>query len=219
VEEPGEIVTLLWPAPGRELVLPREGWRFPPGVAEAQHCRNYTVRRYDPAAGELDIDFVVHGDHGPASRWAAAAAPGDSVGYAGPRTHWTADPAADWTLLIADETGLPALAAIAETLPPGHPAIAVVEVADAREEQPLPSRADLEVRWLHRDGAPAGPSARLEDAVRALALPPGRGRAWGAGEAHAVRGVRRYLCAEAGLGAAAVSVLGYWKHRLTAEWE
>ena len=37
--------------------------------------RSYTARRQDPAAGEVEIDFVLHGD-GPAAAWAAAAAPG-----------------------------------------------------------------------------------------------------------------------------------------------
>src|SRR6185312_3698850 len=84
VEEPGEIVTLLWPAPGADLVLPEVGWRFPPGVADAQHARNYTVRFWEPDTHLLDIDFVLHGDHGLASRWAAAVRPGDPLGFAGP---------------------------------------------------------------------------------------------------------------------------------------
>src|SRR4051812_30537853 len=155
VEEPGEILTLLWPAPGRELVLPGAGWRFPPGVADAQHARNYTVRGFDAAAGELHVDVVLHGDHGHAARWAAAAAPGDTVGFAGPRVHWTTDPDADWSLLVADETGLPAVAAIAETLPADRPAIAVLEVAGAAEERPI--APGVEVHWIHRL-RPPGPS-------------------------------------------------------------
>jgi len=217
VEEPGEIVTLLWPAPGEELVLPGAGWRFPPGVADAQHARNYSVRACD--GDELSIDFVLHGDHGRASRWASAARPGDRVGIAGPRVHWAGEPHGDWTLLVADETGLPALAAIAETLPASQPAVALVEVEDARAQQPLACRADLELRWLHRGGAAPGTTTLLADAVRELELPPGRGRAWGGGEALAMRDVRRHLRGERALPAADVDVLGYWKHRNTASWD
>jgi len=59
----------------------------------------------------------------------------------------------------------------------------------------------------------------LADAVDALALPAGDGRAWGGGEALATRRVRRHLREARGLPAAAVSVLGYWKHRDTEGWE
>jgi NADPH-dependent ferric siderophore reductase len=215
VEEPGEIVTLLWPAPGRDLVLPSGGWRFPPGVAEAQHARNYTVRRRRP--GELDVDFVVHGDHGRASRWASAARPRHTVGFAGPRTHWTrpADPA--WSLLVADETGLPALAAIVETLPAGHRALAVIEVADPGEEQAISSRADVDLHWRHRNGAPAGTTTLLPDTVSALDLPDGPGLVWGGGEAFAMRGVREQLGGRQQTTGS--RVLGYWKHRHTRDWD
>lgn len=219
VDEPGEIVTLLWPAPGRELVLPERGWRFPPGVADTQHARNYTARRWDTVAGELTVDLVVHGDHGLASRWGATARPGDTVGFAGPRVHWVARPQCAWSLLVADETGLPALAAIAEELPAGHRAIAVVEVADADEELELRTACDLELRWLHRDGAPAGTTTLLRDAVRELALPAGPGCAWGGGEARAMRDVRRHLRDERALDACDVRLLGYWKLRDADPWD
>lgn len=219
LEEPGEIVTLIWPEPGGEPVLPALGaWRFPAGAPE-QHARNYTVRSHDPAAATLDVDFVVHGDHGTASRWAAAARPGDRIGYAGPRPHWaSADDGAAWTLLVADETGLPALAAIAETLPSHHRIIALVEVADASERQPLHSDARLDAHWVHRDGAEPGVSRVLADAARTVALPDGRGRVWGAGESDAMRAVREVLRDERGLPREAMRVLGYWKHDSTKEW-
>jgi NADPH-dependent ferric siderophore reductase len=219
IDEPGEIVTLLWPAPDRDLVLPRAGWRFPPGVADAQHARNYTVRRWEPAARELVVDFVLHGDHGLAARWAAGAGPGASVGFAGPRVHWTGARRGDWTLLVADETGLPALAAIVETLPAGHPVTALVEVTDAEDELPLETAAALDVRWLHRGAAPPGSTTLIADALRTLDLPAGTGRAWGGGEAAAMRDVRTHLRAERRLEAGAMSVLGYWKHRDTDSWD
>lgn len=37
--------------------------------------RTYTVRRFDAATQELTIDFVDHGDNGPASRWATTLVP------------------------------------------------------------------------------------------------------------------------------------------------
>lgn len=219
VQEPGEIVTLLWPEEGHELVLPEEGWRFPAGVAQRQHARNYTVRRWEPGSAQIDVDFVVHGDHGRASRWASSAEPGAEVGFAGSRMHWVSDVNADWTLLVADETGLPALAAIVETLPTGHEAIALIEVDSREEELPIESAASLGVRWLHRDGVPPGATSLLADAVRRVELPEGSGRGWGGGEARSMRDVRDHLRDDRGLRPEAVHVLGYWKHESTPNWE
>lgn len=213
VEQPGEIITLGWCDAGEELVLPQRGWRFPVGARE-QHWRNFTVRAYRPEAAELDVDFFLHGDVGRASAWATRATPGDTVGFAGPRLHW--EPAADagWSVLAADETGLPALLAILETLPPGHRAIALAEVHDDDERQAAATEADVDLRWLSRDGRPPGTTTLLADAAARLALPDGPGQAWGGGEALAMRGVRDALRA-AGLPRAAMGILGYWKHRLT----
>ena len=155
VEQPGEIVTLGWPAPGRELVLPRTGWRFPPGN-EDQHWRNYTVRSIDPARSQIDIDFFLHGDAGRAAAWAERAQVGDAIGFAGPRLHWKGGNHADWSLLVADETGLPALLAILETLPAGHRTTALAEVSDNTERQEVETAADVDLHWLVRGGRPPG---------------------------------------------------------------
>ena len=188
-------------------MLPRGGWRFPRGTRE-QHWRNYTVRRHEPGRAEVEIDFALHGDPGQATRWAAEARPGDRVGFAGPRTHWERDPAADWSLLVADDTGVPAALAILESLPAGHRAIALLEVADDRERQPIVTPADVEARWLSREGRPPGTTTLLPDAAREVDLPPGRGRVWGAGESRAMRRVRDHV--RRGRGLENVNVLGYW---------
>jgi NADPH-dependent ferric siderophore reductase len=211
VEQPGEILTLGWPAADRPLVLPERGWRFPAGTVE-QHWRNFTVRRIDPDQARLDVDFVLHGDGGRASEWAEWAVPGDAVGFAGPRTHWEREPDADWTLLVADETGLPALLAILETLPPGHPVIAVGEITDLDERQHTVTAADAEVHWVVRGDRGPESAGLLAGFVEALPLPPGRGRAWGGGEALAMRAVRDHLLYLRGLPSEATRILGYWKH-------
>jgi NADPH-dependent ferric siderophore reductase len=211
IEQPGEIITLGWPADGEPLVLPAVGWRFSAGVPE-QHWRNFTVRDYAPHRATIDIDFFLHGDVGRASAWAGRARVGDEVGFAGPRTHWEPDPAATWSLLVADETGVPAQMAILETLPKGHRAIAIAEVADHAERQAVSSAADVEVHWATRNGEAPGTSRVLIETLRGLSLPRTRGQVWGGGEALAMRDVRRHLQLAHPAAGASMRILGYWKH-------
>ncbi|WP_405145004.1 SIP domain-containing protein [Sphaerisporangium sp. NBC_01403] len=210
VEEPAETITLIWPAAGAdEVVLPElKRWRFPE-TAGRQHAVNLTVRRYDRAAGLVTLDFFLHVDDGPASRWARDAVPGDQVGFAGSRVHWVTDPTAEWTLMVGDETALPSMAAIAETLPAGHRAIAVAEVRDTAEhvalDAPIP-----EMYWVHRGERRPGEGRALEEVVRGLDLPPGRGQVWAGGESLMIQSLRRHLLRDRGLRRDEVCALGYW---------
>lgn len=172
--------------------------------------RTYTVRAWDPVAGELTVDFVHHGDEGVAGPWAAAARPGDRIQFMGPGGGYAPRLDAAWHLLAGDEAALPAIAAALERFPSGARALAFVEVAGPEEEQPdLSVGPGVELRWLHRGDA--GYGAALVAAVRAVQLPAGNGHVFVHGEAHAVRELRRHLRAERGLDPAWTSVSGYWR--------
>src|SRR6185312_15878308 len=79
--------------------------------------RTYTVRTVDTERREITIDFVVHGEHGVAGPWAAAATPGQPAYLMGPSGAYAPDPAADWHLLAGDEAAVPAIGAALEALP------------------------------------------------------------------------------------------------------
>ncbi len=213
--QPGEILTLLFAPPGDEIVLPLQGWVFPPGAPE-QEWRNYTVRRHDPAAGEIDVDVVLHEPRGLACTWANELALGAPVGYAGPRVDYAPRDDAEWLLLCGDETALPAIAAILESPPPARRVVAVVEVADAHEEHAIDAPGGAEVRWVHRDGAPAATTSHLADALRRLPLPDGPGQAWGAAESRIARDLRTVLREERGMPRRHVKATGYWLR--TGDW-
>jgi NADPH-dependent ferric siderophore reductase len=202
-----------------KILFPRPGVRYPEpfdmGAIRAElpreqwpAMRTYTVRALDHAAGEMTIDFVHHGDVGLAGPWAAAARPGDVLRLAGPGGAYAPDPDADWHLMVGDESALPAIAAACERVPAGVPVVAVLEVADAAEEQELGCPGVLHTTWLHR--RPGVPD-QLLDAVRGLEFAPGSVHAFVHGEAGIVRGVRRHLVDERAVPRELLSVSGYWR--------
>ena len=166
--------------------------------------RDYTPRRYDPQSGELDIDFVLHGD-GPAATWAAQAQAGQTLNIAGPRGSMIVPDMFDSYLLIGDETAMPAIARRLEELPAHRRALAVVEIEDAAERQALTSQAQVEVIWVLRG------DQDLLDVTRQLTLPQGSLYAWVATESALSRKVRRILLDEFKLDEAAVKAAGYWR--------
>ena len=197
---------LMVPLPGQPAVVPHFGEHGPewPEGAVRPTLRDYTPRRYNAAAGELEVEFALHGD-GPAAEWAAQAAPGQQVGIGGPRGSFVVPIDYDWHLLIGDETALPAIARRLEELPASTQAIVLVQLGDAADRRALPSAARLSVQWL----AP-GTEALLA-AVQALQLPAGEGYAWAAGEAQAMAAVRRVLVNQHGLDKDHVRAAAYWK--------
>jgi len=171
--------------------------------------RSYTARRQDPAAGEVEIDFVLHGD-GPAAAWAAAAVPGALLGVAGGGS--LGERAAGYLLLAGDETALPAISRILGAASPTTVGTALVEVAGPAEEQPLAAPAGISVRWLHRGAMAPGESTLLADAVAALPRPAGDDVfAWVGAESATVRTIRADLRSRWGLGRAQHHAIGYWR--------
>ena len=207
---PEEHVRLIFPDEHGELRVPEPNgdmlrWPRPFPVS-----REYTVRRFAPAAGELDIDVAVHRG-GVASDWAESVEPGARVPVAGPPGGFVVPAHHDRYLLAGDLTALPQIARYLEELPRTATGWAIVEVADAREEIPLPAPPGFAVRWVHRGDLPPGAGDALERAVRAVELPQeGRTFVWIAGEADALRPLRRWV-KDRGLPAGDVRITGYWK--------
>ena len=178
--------------------------------------RRYTVRSWDPAAHVLTLDFVVHGDTGAAGPWADSAGPGDVLVFEGPSGGYLPDPAADWHLMVGDESALPAIAASLEALPRGATAV-VRLLCDGPEHQvALTSPGDVDLAWVHRAGD-AGDEDLLLAAVEAVTFPEGRVHAFVHGEAVEIRRIRRHLLVDRGLTRADMSCSPYWRRDMTDE--
>lgn len=185
--------------------------------------RSYTIRDQRPELGEVDVDFALHGDQGPASRWAGRACPGDRVVLLGPTAaenksvSFRPTPGTDSVILAADETALPALGGILAWLPAGVRVRAWVEVPHPSDVQELPTRADAEIEWLIRSEAPAHGESPALTALRSAALPGLRPYAWLAGESGTVRALRRHLVGERGFDRRDVTFTGYWRRGASEE--
>ena len=166
--------------------------------------RDYTPRRYDLSIGELDIDFVLHGD-GPASTWAEQVQVGQHLYIGGPRGSMIVPDIFDSYLLIGDETAIPAIARRLEELPAGRKVLAVIEIADAAEQQVLSSAAEVEVIWVLRG------QDDLLDVVRNLTLPSGTLYSFVATETKLSRQVRRVLLDTHKVDEQYLKAVGYWR--------
>ncbi|MGR8011529.1 siderophore-interacting protein [Streptomyces hypolithicus] len=204
-------VKLLFPPAGVTYPEPFDMARireeFPAGQWPV--TRTYTVRAWDAVHGELTIDFVVHGDEGLAGPWAASVRPGETVRFQGPGGGYVPDPAADWHLLVGDESALPAIAASLEGMPSGAVVRAFLEVSGLEEEQKIAAPHGVEVTWLHRGSAPVG--EKLIAAVRGLDFPAGDVHAFVHGEAGFVKDLRRHLRMDREVARERLSISGYWR--------
>ncbi|KPG93477.1 siderophore-interacting protein [Pseudomonas sp. RIT-PI-r] len=176
--------------------------------------RDYTPRRYDLDALELDIDFVLHGD-GPASTWAEQAQPGQFLHIGGPRGSMIVPDIFDSYLLIGDETALPAIARRLEGLAANRKALVVIEVENGAEQQVLESPAQVNVIWVLREGS----KDNLLATVKQLQVPKGNLYAWVATETKVSRQIRRVLIDEHGLDEQLIKAVGYWRAEGTPEEE
>lgn len=207
---PDDFVKLFFPDPETGvLTLPEQDdghldWPRKP----APVSRSYTIRHFDEAAGELDIDFVLHGD-GVAGEWARTVAPGDEIHLAGPKNTTVPPQGAPWWILAGDETALPAIAHYLDAPPTGVAVHAFAVVPDASDEQ---TEVDG-ITWLHRR-SDLSDGQQLVQAIEGLSLPGGAGWMWVAGEAGTVRELRA-VAKTLGVGKAMLDASGYWRQPVT----
>lgn len=172
--------------------------------------RTYTVRHFREDSQELDVDFVAHGDNGPASRWATHAKPGDFLGFMGPSPAKVTDFSADWYLVAADPSAIPIAAATLEAMPRDAKGVALFEVTSAEDRQDIDAPSGINMHWLvHPD--PMTPSTQQEDFVRAMEWPMGRVQTCIAGESSVIRSLRAFLHQEKALPRTDTYISGYWK--------
>jgi NADPH-dependent ferric siderophore reductase len=138
--------------------------------------RTYTVRRIDPAARLLTVDFVVHHDAGPAGSWAESARGGEEIVIVGPDGRSPhARGGIDWRpadasrlLLVGDETAVPAIGGILESLPADRTADVFVEVPALADAGVFAAPPHANVRWIVRERTGQPERAHGEGLIEAV---------------------------------------------------
>jgi NADPH-dependent ferric siderophore reductase len=152
--------------------------------------RRYTVRRYDPDALELDLDFVLH-EGGLASTWARDAVAGDPVTIAGPPGSIAFAHNYARYLFAVDATALPALARWLDESP--EDVSAHVVISGGETGYPLARRDGVTI--VHDEPAALTGQAVTEDTFL-----------FAAGEAGALKPLRSWS-----RGRLEHLITGYWK--------
>ncbi len=204
-------VKLLLPPEGarrdRWLAVNRTGKARVRAKDEKPVYRTYTIRAIDDRAGRVVIDFVLHGDGGPGSRWARQAQTGDVIGMIGPRGRGLSP--ADWYLIAGDETALPVIGRMLEMMPDDAKGVVIIEVEDENDRQALHPPPDMELRWLYRKTAPM----LLGDVVKSVIWPADERTAfvWAGAEFDVAQDIRAHMRLHRNLPKERQLIVPYWR--------
>jgi NADPH-dependent ferric siderophore reductase len=221
--EGGLHVRLLFPPVDRVPVWPALGvdgrivW---PEGEQTLAARVYTLRRVDVTANEIDIDFVLHepcGHPSPGAAFGRNAVPGDVIGIFAPGGKEI--PTANSLLLLGDETALPAMARIVESLPETASARVFAEVDSPADHYDFRPTGNVEITYLYRNGRKAGTTGLLagvsQDAFTAIRAACGDDVPflWAGCELADYKIIRHHARDELKLGRDRHSVVAYWRKR------
>ena len=131
-------------------------WVPDPDGTKTEFQRAYTMTEMDPDTGHFTIDVVLHEPAGPASKWARAAQPGDSipaVSLGSPGFSLPDDLPAGY-LLIGDSASIPAINGILGALPHDLPVEVYLEQHDENDLLiPIAEHPRRQLHWVIREDA------------------------------------------------------------------
>lgn len=188
------------------LLFPEQG-EAPAG----SRTRVYTVRAFDRREGWLEIDFLLHAHAGPGGNWARNARVGDHIAVLAPGGRTA--PAADWMVLAGDESALPAMARIAENLPPHTRGQFFCELPAEGAVLPVRCPPLMAWTWLFRENTACRSGALLQEAVRQAPLGEGRGSRflWVGAEFSAAQALRSWAVDTMQLSKHEQLIVAYWR--------
>lgn len=194
---------------------------FDSGDADRPIMRTYTVAHHRPDQLEIDVDFMLHAGpdgvaDGIAAPWSVNAKPGDRMSIFGPGPATFVNTDADWFLLAADMTALPALTANLALLPEKARGYVVIEILADEDKQNLAVPEGMDIVWVVNPHAGSEESP-LFQAIRKLTWLEGQVAVWGACEFKTMKKIRQYLRVDREVEKSRLYVSSYWKQGLKEE--
>ncbi|MGO2356523.1 MAG: siderophore-interacting protein [Marinomonas foliarum] len=170
--------------------------------------RTYTIRHQ--REDEIDIDFVLHEDGGPASTWAKQAHPNDRILVGGPGPKKLIEESAQWQIIVGDMTALPAISVNLEKLPHDAKGYAILEVISEDDIQPLKHPEGIELKWVINPH-PGKNNSLLLEVVKSLSWPKGSVSVWVACEFTNMKALRSFFKVEKEIEKDKFYISSYWK--------
>ncbi|WDF65418.1 siderophore-interacting protein [Flavobacterium sp. KACC 22763] len=177
--------------------------------------RTYTTRNIDFINKTLQIDFVTHGDNGPASKWAENAKSGDFLGIAMKESQKPLVPSSENYFIVGDSTAIPVISAILETLSSNVNVMLLLEVNSYRDVLILNTKANLNVKWIYNP-SPFDGSKLAEECIDLLAK-ENQQYVFAAAEFETIRKIRKHLKEELQLERDCFHAVSYWKRGSSEE--
>lgn len=194
---------------------------FPGENSEKLVKRTYTIAQYRPSLNEIDVDFMLHVSPdglvgGVAAPWAIDTQPGDKISILSPSPATFINTNADWYLLAADMTALPALKANLGRLPTDAKGYIIIEIIADDDRQDLPMPTGMELIWVVNP-KPGSDDSPLYLAIKKLTWLEGKVAVWAASEFKTMKKNRQYFKQDRNVEKSHLYISSYWKKGLQEE--
>lgn len=182
---------------------------------EKPAMRTYTIAEQRSAQNEIDVDFMLHNDdsgeaNGLAAPWSVGAKSGDTISIFGPGPAKFINLDADYFILAADMTALPALTANLKLLPEDAKGQAFIEILSEDDKQDLQKPEQVELVWVVNPHAGSDESP-LFHAIEQAKWDAKKPAVWAACEFKTMKKIRQHLKEVRGVEKTHLYISSYWK--------
>ncbi|MGV4412753.1 siderophore-interacting protein [Chryseobacterium sp. T1] len=175
------------------------------------HIRTYTHRGINLENKEIYVDFVAHGDEGPASNFAINAPIGSELGISMKTDPSPLYPDAEDYLLVGDATAIPVLACILESLPADVQVHTIIEVISPEDIHTIETNAKASFEWIINPTPAKNSTLAAKAKAHTEKMNPKSRFAYIAAEFSAVKEIRTFLRKEKSWTKDELYAYSYWK--------